>query len=66
MRNNNMAIIPDVLDLLATKDLENHGYKYCDHCNGYGSSLKDPSGVDTCTKCNGTGVQKKLDKNTVS
>jgi len=23
----------------------------CSHCNGYGSSLKDPIGVDRCTVC---------------
>ena len=35
---------------------EEYGYKQCDHCNGYGSSLKDPIGVDTCTKCGGSGL----------
>ncbi len=30
------------------------GYKWCEHCNGYGSSLKD--GNDRCAKCNGTGL----------
>jgi DnaJ-class molecular chaperone len=43
-------------------------FEYCDHCNGYGSSLKDPTGVNTCTKCHGTGLQykkKTLDKSTV-
>lgn len=38
---------------------EKHGYKQCDHCNGYGSSLKDPIGVDRCTKCGGSGLIKK-------
>ena len=28
----------------------------CTHCNGYGSSLKDPLGVDTCTRCGGSGL----------
>jgi DnaJ-class molecular chaperone len=32
------------------------GFQECDHCNGYGSSLKDPEGVDTCTKCKGSGL----------
>ena len=32
------------------------GMKVCAHCNGYGSSLKDPPGVDTCTVCKGTGL----------
>ncbi len=30
------------------------GYAWCDHCNGYGSSLKD--GNDRCAKCNGSGL----------
>ena len=30
---------------------------YCDWCNGFGSSLKDPIGVDTCTRCGGTGLK---------
>ena len=38
------------------------GYKECDHCNGYGSSLKDPFGVNTCTKCGGVGLLKKNDE----
>lgn len=32
---------------------------YCDHCNGFGSSLKDPVGVDRCTKCGGTGLKQE-------
>ena len=35
------------------------GTEVCNHCNGYGSSLKDPVGVDTCTKCKGSGLMKK-------
>ena len=35
-----------------------HGYKWCPHCNGYGSSLKDSEGTNTCTKCHGTGLVK--------
>lgn len=35
-----------------------HGYRECDHCNGFGSSFKDPEGVDTCTKCKGLGLVK--------
>ena len=30
--------------------------KICTHCSGYGSSLKDPIGVNTCTKCKGSGL----------
>jgi len=32
------------------------GFVECNHCNGYGSSLKDPEGVNTCTKCKGSGL----------
>ena len=38
---------------------EKHGYEECKHCNGYGSSLKDPEGVDVCTICGGSGLVKK-------
>ena len=38
---------------------EKHGYKECDHCNGYGSSLKDPFGQNFCSKCGGVGLLKK-------
>jgi DnaJ-class molecular chaperone len=31
-----------------------HGYKWCLHCNGYGSSLKDRN--ERCARCNGTGL----------
>ena len=41
---------------------DKYGYKQCDHCNGYGSSLKDPRGVDRCTKCGGVGLIKKEEK----
>ena len=36
-----------------------YGYIVCDHCNGYGSSLKDPPGQNICLKCGGHGVVKK-------
>jgi len=32
------------------------GWLECPHCNGHGSSLHDPEGVDTCTACEGVGV----------
>ena len=38
---------------------EKYGYVQCPHCNGYGSSLKDPVGVNQCTRCNGLGLVKK-------
>jgi DnaJ-class molecular chaperone len=39
---------------------EKYGFMQCKHCNGYGSSLKDPEGVNTCTKCGGSGLVKSL------
>jgi len=47
-----------------TKSLFPPGYEYCDHCNGYGSSLKDPIDINVCTKCGGSGLQKKKEKET--
>jgi hypothetical protein len=41
-------------------DPEKHGLTQCPHCNGYGSSLKDPDGVATCTVCHGSGLIRKL------
>ena len=38
---------------------EKYGYEECSHCKGFGSSLKDPEGVDTCTVCGGPGLVKK-------
>ena len=49
----------DIFDLIGT-NLKANGYEYCNHCNGYGSSLKETE--VTCTKCKGTGLQKVLDK----
>ena len=37
---------------------EKYGYTECSHCNGYGSSLKDPEDVNICTRCHGTGLIK--------
>lgn len=36
-----------------------YGLKECPHCNGYGSSLKDPEGVNVCTQCGGIGLIRK-------
>lgn len=38
---------------------EKYGLIECSHCNGYGSSLKDPIGVDRCTKCGGSGLVER-------
>ena len=38
---------------------EKFGYRQCPRCNGYGSSLKDPEGVNICTRCGGSGLIKK-------
>jgi DnaJ-class molecular chaperone len=32
------------------------GKDVCAHCTGYGSSLLDPIGTDTCTVCHGSGL----------
>ena len=44
---------------------EKYGLEMCSHCNGYGSSLKDPIGVNTCTKCGGSGLQPKYEEHDV-
>lgn len=36
----------------------------CEWCHGYGSSLKDPDGVDTCTRCGGSGLVRATNKET--
>jgi len=36
---------------------EKYGYEVCEHCNGYGNSLKEKA--DRCTVCGGSGVVKK-------
>ena len=33
---------------------------WCAWCNGYGSSLKDPDGVDTCTRCGGSVLARSV------
>ncbi len=38
---------------------EKFGYIQCPHCNGYGSSLEDPEGVNICTRCGGSGLIEK-------
>ena len=40
-------------------DPQRYGYEVCPHCNGYGSSLKDPVGVDKCCLCGGLGLVKR-------
>jgi DnaJ-class molecular chaperone len=42
-------------------DPERYGYEQCPHCNGHGSSLRDPEGVNTCTRCGGSGLIRKQD-----
>lgn len=48
--------MPDKHEIML--DPQKHGYIECPHCNGYGSALKDPDGVDTCTMCDGWGLVK--------
>lgn len=43
---------PSPVDIMMNP--EKHGYTMCDHCNGYGSSLKEEA--DRCTKCGGSGL----------
>src|SRR4029077_7457130 len=31
---------------------------YCTWCNGSRSRLKDPEGVDRCTRCGGSGIER--------
>lgn len=38
-------------------DPEAHGLQECEHCHGYGSSLKEQAPV--CTRCGGTGLVKR-------
>jgi len=41
-------------------DPAKYGYTVCPHCNGYGSSLKDPRAVNVCTMCDGSGLIKAV------
>ena len=58
--NNNRSVMSnkleniDIFDMIG--NLEENGYRFCGHCNGYGSSLKESA--PTCTKCKGTGLEK--------
>lgn len=61
MENNNINLSENLVEI--SLNLEKYGYKQCPHCNGYGSSLKDPDGVDTCTVCHGPGLIKELQGN---
>ena len=46
------------MDVDILLDPEKYGYQVCPHCNGYGSSLKDPQGVNRCSLCGGLGLVK--------
>jgi hypothetical protein len=37
-------------------DAERGTLQQCPHCNGYGSSFKDPEDVNKCSFCGGSGV----------
>lgn len=52
--------MPGMLEIMLNPT--QYGYKPCEHCNGYGSSLKDPEGVNVCSRCGGTGLVKQQDK----
>lgn len=36
-----------------------YGLKQCDHCNGYGSSLKEAGA--RCSRCGGSGLVKAVE-----
>ena len=38
---------------------EKFGYMQCPNCNGYGSSFKDPKGLNICTRCGDSGLIKR-------
>jgi len=44
---------------------EKYGCVQCSHCNGYGSSFKDPEGVRQCPVCHGIGLVKKVQKSSL-
>ncbi len=51
----------------AMLDPESHGYQICEHCNGYGSSLKDVgegffAADQRCSECGGFGLVPKEEK----
>ena len=50
--------MPEPIPTEAMFNPEKYGYIECEHCNGYGSSLQDPPGVDRCTVCGGSGLVK--------
>jgi len=39
--------MPDIYEIIL--DPQKYGYTQCPHCNGYGSSVKEPERADTCT-----------------
>jgi len=47
---------PSMIDIMFNP--KKYGYISCNHCNGYGSSLKDSQGVNSCTICGGSGLIK--------
>jgi len=52
-----MALMDNNFEIMLNP--EKFGHAECPHCNGYGSSLKDPEGVNICTRCGGSGLIKK-------
>jgi DnaJ-class molecular chaperone len=44
------------MDIEIMMNPDKYGYIEYPHCNGYGSSPKDPEGVNRCTRCDGTGL----------
>jgi DnaJ-class molecular chaperone len=51
-----MTDIPKSVNLDIQCHPERYGFKQCDHCAGYGSSLKEKAAI--CSKCDGLGLVK--------
>jgi hypothetical protein len=49
--------LPETDDYIAATPDSDATNSVCPHCSGYGSSMKDPVGVNTCTECGGSGVK---------
>jgi DnaJ-class molecular chaperone len=57
-----MSDIPKGVNLDIQVHPEKYGFKQCDHCAGYGSSLKEKAAI--CSKCDGLGLVKMNDGDT--
>ena len=55
-----LSSVEESRDNMVAFSCENHGFKICGNCNGYGSSLREES--DVCSECGGTGIIKTRKK----